>query len=162
MSRRSSLSDAERQVAVALFEAGQGRRAVATHLGASRDAVRELHDRWRIWGGAALETKPTKRVIPFEVKRDIVLRFLAGEEKVALAQEYALSSARLIGVWVRAYRADGENGLRPKPKGRPKRDPQAPVREESELDRLRHENERLRAEVAYLGKLQALMSRERR
>jgi transposase len=52
--------------------------------------------------------------------------------------------------------------LRPKPKGRPKRDPAAAVGKETELERLRRENERLRAEVAYLGKLRALIAAERR
>jgi hypothetical protein len=33
---------------------------------------------------------------------------------------------------------------------------------ESELERLRRENERLRAEVAFLGKVQALRDEERR
>ena len=121
-----------------------------------------LQDRWLIWGRGALVAKPTKRVYAFALKREIVQRFLAGETKMALAEEYALSSPHLIKQWVRRYRAEGEDGLRPKPIGRPTRDPAAPVREESELDRLRRENERLRAEVAYLGKLQALRAHERR
>lgn len=162
MAERRSMSEAQRQAAVVLFEAGHGRAAVATRLGVSPHAVRMLQNRWRIWGAGALVTKPTNRSFSFELKREIVRRFLAGETKIALAQEYALSSPQLVAAWVRTYRAEGEDGLRPKPKGRPKRDPAAPVREDSELDRLRRENERLRAEVAYLGKLRALMSRERR
>lgn len=83
-------------------------------------------------------------------------RFLAGETKLALAQE-----DELVATWGRRYRAEGEDGLRPKPMGRPTRDPEAPARVESELERLRRENERLRAEVAYLGKLRALIAAER-
>ena len=51
--------------------------------------------------------------------------------------------------------------MRPKPKGRPGKARFPPV-ELSELERLRRENERLRAEVAYLGKLRALRAQERR
>ena len=162
MGARSSLTEAQRQAAVALFDAGLGRGAVATRLGVSRHAVRELQQRWRIWGGGALEPKPTKRSFSFELKREIVQRFLAGESKLALAEEYVLSSPKLIARWAQTYRAEGEDGLRPKPKGRPPRDPAALKREESELDRLRRENERLRAEVAYLGKLRALSAAQRR
>ncbi|WP_414826575.1 helix-turn-helix domain-containing protein [Arthrobacter sp. Edens01] len=45
-----------------------------------------------------------------------VQRFLAGETKVALAQEFQLSSPILIKTWAGQYRSDGEEGLRPKPK----------------------------------------------
>jgi hypothetical protein len=60
------------------------------------------------------------------------------------------------------YRAQGEEGLRPKPKGRPRKNPDTPPQQEPELQRLRRENERLRAEVAFLGKVNALRDREQR
>lgn len=162
MSRRGSLSGEQREAAVVLFESGYGRAAVARRLGVSLHVVRMVQDRWRIWGRGALVTTPTQRVYAFELKREIVLRFLAGEAKVALADEYALSSPDLIKRWARIYRAVGEDGLRPKRIDRPPQDPAAREPEERELERLRRENERLRAEVAYLGKLKALMSHERR
>lgn len=162
MREQSSLSAQQRVAAVALFDAGHGRDAVANRLGVSRDAVRVLHDRWRIRGGGVLVTKPTKRSFSFEVKLEVVQRFLAGETRVALAQAYDLSSPQLVGAWVRTYRNEGEDGLRPKPKGRPRKNPDAPAREETELEALRREDERLRTEVAYLGKLRALMAHKRR
>jgi transposase-like protein len=162
MVRSSVLSEDQRHAVMALFDAGYGRKAAATRLGVGVDAVRKVHDRWRLRGAGALVAKSTKRVFSFELKLGIVERFLGGEPKMALAEEFDLSAPDLISAWVRIYRAEGEDGLRPKPNGRPKRDPDAPHRELSELELLRRENERLRAEVAYLGKLRALTSHERR
>lgn len=163
MRRDSSLSESQRAAAVGLFERGHSRKYVARRLGVSRDAVRALHDRWRLRGREALMTRTAKRSSTFEQKMALVQRVLAGETKLAVAQEAQLSSPNLLAKWVRAFGRQGEDGLRPKPHGRPR----APVRdgsepELSELERLRRENERLRAEVAYLGKLQAVMAPKRR
>lgn len=157
----SSLSERQRAVAIGLFEAEWSRGAVAKRLGVSASAVHRLYDRWRVRGGAALVAKPSKRLFSFEFKLDVVRRFLAGETKVDLAREFDLSSPKLIETWARTYRNQGEDGLRPKRSGRrPK--PEAVPGEVDELERLRQENERLRAEVAYLGKVRALRARERR
>lgn len=160
MPQQSSLSDAQRQAAVALFDAGFAPEVVAARIGGSADAVRRLSDRWRLRGAEALVPVATQQRYSYELKREIVQRFLSGEAKLALAQEYGLPSPKTIEPWLRRYRAEGEDGLRPNPIGRPRRPP-PPVGDESELDRLRRENEWLRAEVAYLGKLQALGAAER-
>ncbi|UPU45879.1 MULTISPECIES: helix-turn-helix domain-containing protein [Rhodococcus] len=102
---------------------------------------------------------PNKRAFSFEFKVEVVQRFLAGETKVALAREFGLSSPKLIETWARKYRNEGEDGLRSKRVGRP---PGSARSVPSEVARLRAENERLRAEVAYLGKLRALRAQERR
>ncbi|MGO4681902.1 helix-turn-helix domain-containing protein [Microbacterium sp. 2MCAF23] len=107
----------------------------------------------------------TKRVRPsysFEFKLALVERFLAGEPATALAEEAELSSPTLLKTWARTYRDEGEDALRPKPKGRPRGLSAPPPGEESELERLRRENEYLRAQNAYLGKLRALMDQKRR
>jgi transposase-like protein len=75
--------------------------------------------------------------------------------------ELGLSSPLLLEKWARQYRTEGEEGLRPKPKG-PRTNPGTARYPESEVERLRRENERLRAEVAFLGKVQALRDEERR
>ncbi|WP_216099023.1 helix-turn-helix domain-containing protein [Arthrobacter sp. SW1] len=107
-------------------------------------------------------TKPTKHSYSYEFKLALVERFLAGETAPDLAVEAGLSSPALLQKWVRAYRGEGADALRPKPKGRPRKPTSPPPAELSELERLRRENERLRAEVAYLGKLRALRAQKQR
>lgn len=101
-------------------------------------------------------TKPDKRSFSFEFKLKVVQRFLAGETKIKLAEEFGLSSPNEIERWTRKYRNEGEGGLRPQRRDRPPRPWISEPGERSELKQLRSENEQLRAEVAYLGKLRAL------
>ena len=117
---------------------------------------------WRVGGSDALVARPNKKVYSFETKLEVVQRFLAGEPKLGLAEEYEMPSPDLVADWARKYRREGEDGLRPKPKGRPRKDPEAPVPELSDLERLRQENEYLRVENAVLKKLKALNALERR
>ncbi|QGU00978.1 Transposase [Corynebacterium kalinowskii] len=103
--------------------------------------------------------KPTKQQYSFEVKKEVVDRFNAGESKMDLAREFGLSSDQLATSWVRAWRAGGDEALRPKPKGRPKGSSSSKVL--TEEDRLRREVEKLRAENAYLKKLRDLRNQRR-
>lgn len=161
MPRSSSLTQEQRQTAVTFFEAGVGREAVATQLGVRPSTLRSLYDRWRVWGPAVLHPTAVHPGYAVALKVAVVQRALAGESKVALAQEYGVSSLSLIDAWVRTYRRDGSDGLQAKPRGRPPQD-ESTTAPETELQRLQRENERLRAEVAYLGKLRALRANERR
>jgi transposase-like protein len=121
-----------------------------------------LFERWQIHGREALVEKRTQRAYTFETKLEIVRRFLAGEATaIELAREYGLSSRKLLQKWVRIFHDEGEDGLRPKPKGRPPMPPESSSKSASEFEQLRAENERLRAQVAYLGKLKALRDQER-
>lgn len=156
----SLLSVQQCEAAVALFEDEWSYRSVAKELSAPVYAIKRLYHRWRVRGSGALVTETTKRRYAFEVKREIVQRYLAGETKVDLAREFGLSSDKLVQAWAYKYRHDGEDGLRPKPRGRPC-GAQPPVGGGEELEQLRRENERLRAEVAYLGKLRALKAQDR-
>ena len=158
----SSLSEDQRESAVAWFEKGLGDTATARLLGVSRWPVKNLYRRWKIHGQGALVSKPTKQSYSFDFKLALVERFLAGETAQDLAAEAGLSSPVLLKAWARAYRREGEDALRPKPKGRPRTADSPPPAEISELERLRKENEPLRAEVAYLGKLRALRAQKQR
>jgi transposase len=156
MRARSSLTEDQREAAVALFEDGRGSVWVAGRLGVGKCAVRAVHDLWRVRGRNALVEKPDRKQFSFEFKHAVVQRVLNGENKFDLALEYGLSSAKIIEPWVRLYRREGEDALRPKRAGRPPRPPGSAPSESGEIERLRDENERLRTQVAYLGKLRAL------
>ena len=158
MHGRSSLSEEQREAAVPLFETGWGAWAVATRLGVGRGAIKRLYGRWRTRAGTALVAKPPRPVFSFEFNLDAVQRYRAGEPKVAPAKELGLSSPTLLQKWARQYRTEGEEGLRPKPKGLPRKNPGTARNPESEVERLRLENERLRAEVAFLGKVNGLFT----
>ncbi|GAA3322682.1 hypothetical protein GCM10017711_12450 [Paeniglutamicibacter sulfureus] len=93
----------------------------------------------------------------FEFKLAVVRQFLDGEATLMeLAQRHRLSSPNLLRTWVRTYREQGEDGLRPKAKGRPKTASGAEAGGPTELEKLRRENQRLQAENAYLKKVRAL------
>ncbi|MGQ3382387.1 helix-turn-helix domain-containing protein [Glutamicibacter sp. TV12E] len=98
--------------------------------------------------------KPTNGQYSFETKKEVVDRFLAGETAMELALEFHLSSKFLVESWVRAWRRDGDEALMPKPKGGPKGSASKPPL--SEEEKLRLENKRLLAKVAYLEKLRDL------
>lgn len=156
------MSVEQREAAVGLFEQGFGPKAVATRLGVRHQAVGRLHDRWRIRGAGALVVRRDARVYSFEVKLEVVRRFVAGEATSAeLADEYGLSSPKLVQSWAGAVRRGGEEALRPKRKQpRPEAGP-GEAGEAGELERLRAENLRLAAKVAYLEKLRALREQGR-
>ncbi|MHC9754755.1 IS3 family transposase [Corynebacterium diphtheriae] len=154
MHPRSKLSQAQRELAVDLFEEGYGSRAVANRLGVRREQVRHLEDRFRLHGRLCLVSKRTKRQYSFDAKMEILRRHKAGELKSDLAKEYGLSSPNLISHWVWQVNKGGSDALQPKPKGRPKGSGQSvPMTEE---DTLRRENELLKAEVAYPKKIAGL------
>ena len=106
-----------------------------------------------------LVEKPTKQQYSFEIKKEVVQRHLAGETAMDLAREFGLSSQQLVSGWTWKWRKDGDDALKPKPKGRPKGSAKPKVL--SEEDKLRRENERLRAENAYLKKLRDLRNQGR-
>lgn len=157
MQQQSSLTTEQRSAAVDLFEQGFGHRAVSSRLDVGFHAVRALETRFKIWGRAALDSKPTKQAYSFEFKLAVVRQFLDGNGTIPeLALRHQLSAPKLLGKWIRIYREQGEDGLRPKAKGRPKTASGAEQIELTEVEKLRRENQRLQAENAYLKKVRAL------
>lgn len=148
----------DRLLAVQKCLEGHAPHAIGKQLGISEDAVKAWFERYRLKGEDGLRKTPKKRV-SFAKKCKIVCEF--AEKGVPLSQIYAKYnvSRSIVQIWTRAYRKGGYEALRDKPRkpnsaimGRPKK--QQP---QTELERLRYENEYLRAEVALLKKVKALM-----
>lgn len=154
MHPRSSLSFPQREALVELFESGLGSQAAAVELEVSKDASKSFYRRWKLHGRLVLVDKSSKAVFPFEVKKEVVDRFLAGESKMELAEAFELSSPQIVTLWVRRWRAGGDEALMPKKAGRPFGSvKQSPATEE---DLLRRRVKLLEAENAYLKKLRDL------
>lgn len=156
MRKDSTLTGEQRATAMVMFARGHGAHAVATTLNVSPDAIEKVYLRWCIRGSEALVSRSTQIRYPFEIKREVVQRALAGETYVCLAQEFGLSSPRTIATWVRAYERDGDAGLQPKRRGRPP----GSTGELTEVEQLQQRITYLEAQVAYLGKLRALRKRQ--
>lgn len=91
-----------------------------------------------------------------EFKLALVERFLAGETAPDLAAEADLSSPVLVKTWVRAYRREGADALRPKPKGRPRKPDAPPPAETSELELLRRGKRTVAGRSGLSGKIAGL------
>jgi transposase len=150
----SSLTLSQREQLVELFESGIGYRAASYRLGVSLTSVRDLRLRWNLRGRLCLVESNAKRNFSFEVKKEVVDRFLAGETKMELAAEFELSSVKVVNLWTRAWQEGGDDALKPKPKGRPAGTSKPTSL--SEEDQLRQQVKRLEAENAYLKKLRDL------
>ena len=159
MRARSSLTESQREQLVECFEQGMGYRAAANIVGAAGYASRRLYRRFKLHGRLCLVEKPVKQQYSFEIKKEVVERFNAGETKMDLARKFGLSSDQLVTAWVRAWRAGGDEALKPKPKGRPKSSGMPKVLTEEE--KLRRQVARLEAENAYLKKLRDLRNQGR-
>lgn len=109
LSSLSSLTESDQTFLVALFEQGCGAAAAASCLGLSFKPCDRFYNRWRIHGRLVLVNKSHKRVFTFEVKRDAVQRFLAGETRMSITQDLGLASVNVVTSWVRIYRDQGED-----------------------------------------------------
>lgn len=103
-----------------------------------------------------------------EFKREVLHRMacdgLSAQQAIALFD--IRSGVSVISAWQRQYDAGGLDALHPKPRGhlmkKPTSTSPSTANESAELKKLRDENEYLRAEVAYLKKLDALIREKQR
>lgn len=140
-----------RRAAVELFSRGHGETFVANRLGLSRVVVEQWFLTYRAVGSEALLAMGTAhREYDFETKVAAASAVVdLGRPKPEVMAEFGIASKSPLNAWCSKYREGGVEALRPRPKGRPKAEP-APKTREEELER---EVERLRAQVAYLKKI---------
>ena len=143
---------------------GHAPKDVARQLGLVDHDLYVWLERYKQEGIAGLRRQPIKHA-DFAEKCKIVCEF--AEKGVPLRKicaEYHVSRYA-VQSWTRIYRQGGYEALRDiKPQGRPKNMGRPKKKEpQTELERLRYENEYLRAEVALLKKVRALVEeREKR
>jgi transposase len=146
-----------------------GQRALAQQYGVGRSSLRKWVEAYRAHGKSALRKKYSAYSAEFKVA---VLQRMQrrGLSRTQVAALFDLrGGAGVVSKWLRQYHEGGPQALKPKPRGRPKAMPTskppkkllAQTDDASAIETLRTENEYLRAEVAYLKKVQALVRDKR-
>ena len=153
---------AERLKYMHMLEDGYSIKYIHRIFGISHDLLGQLWKRYQAEGPSGLLKKQTIRAdydFKLKVVRDIEENHLT---LVDASLKYNVSSSR-IQVWRRIARTQGYDALAiTRPRGRPPKNDMGRPRkkkpeEMSELERLRYENECLRAENALLKKVKALV-----
>ena len=147
-----------RKKAAELIDSGYGKAALAGALAISASIAEHWIYAYKAVGREAFMSMGSiRRSYDYETKLAAVRGFLEGglTKQEAMAK-HAIASLTAFERWVKAYREGGPEALRPRPKGRPRRDVGDPPRPATREQELEAENRRLRAEVAYLKKLRAL------
>ncbi len=115
-----------RTKAAELFALGFGHEAVAAKFGISVGIVRKWQYTYRALGKEAL-LATTHKQYSFELKLAAVHDFLDnGLTRSEVMEKYGIASLNPLNSWIRAYREEGEEALKAKPKGRPRK-PERPV-----------------------------------
>ena len=147
------------------LEGNSGTKAIAAKYGVSRISIKAWVMFYRHNGEVGLRGKPSPYTARFKLS---VLNHMweKGTPYKEVAAIFNLrGGGRMIAGWARLYHEGGLDALEPRPRGRPKKMkrteksiPEAATSDNSKtLEDLRKENEDLRAEVAYLKKLDALV-----
>ena len=133
--------------------------------GVGRTTLQQWIASYKLHGVAGLGKKHSRYDAQF--KLDVLLRMR--QDNLSFTQTAALFGLRggagVVSKWDHLYYSKGLNALEPKPKGGAKMTsqklPAKPAKSTADdtrtVDELRQENEYLRAEVAYLKKLRALI-----
>ena len=154
----------ERLLAVEKCLSGIAPKTVARQMGIEPNYVSTWLSSYQLEGPIGLLKRPMKHA-DFAEKCKIVCEYAEkGVPLHKICAEYHVSRYA-VQSWTRIYRKGGYDALRNiKPQGRPKVMGRPKKQEpQTELERLRYENEYLRAEVALLKKVRALVEeREKR
>ena len=143
---------------------GGGYKGLASKYGVTSGQIRNWVGFYRLNGDKGLTKKFSHYSAEFKLR---VLEHMWREE-LSFTQTIHLFDLRggggVVSAWQRKYHEGGITALAPKPRGRPKQmkslEPLKPIEKPTEaktLQELQRENEYLRAEVAYLKKLDALV-----
>ena len=137
--------------AAELHDEGHGRAAIAALLGMPEETVREWLCTYRSAGIEVLAMMGKKHTAySFETKLAAVRAVVdEGMTKPEAMEKFGIASPSPFKKWLKAYREEGPEALRPKPRGRPRGSgsPSGETTREQELER---RIKKLEAENAYL------------
>jgi transposase len=153
------------------YESGKGgMKTLADRHGVDRAMVSRWVASYRKHGLAGLRKKFSRYTAPFKLS---VLQRMRKEEWSCKQTQawFDIRSPGQVAMWERQYHSGGLEALEPRPCGRPKKMPNPPVpptqavpplpEDERTREQLLKENLYLRAEVAYLKKVDALIQAKR-
>ena len=148
--------------AAELYDMGRGRASIAALLGIPEETVRKWLDIYRSAGIEVLAMMGKKHAAyPFETKLAAVRAVVdEGMTKPEAMARFGIASPSSFKKWLKAYREEGPEALRPKPKGRPKGSG-SPAKEMTREQELERRVRKLEAENAYLKKSIALKAEKR-
>ena len=147
--------------AAELYDMGRGRASIAALLGIPEETVRKWLDIYRSAGIEVLAMMGKKHAAySFETKLAAVRAVVdEGMTKPEAMAKFGIASPSSLKKWLKAYREEGPEALRPKPKGRPK-DSGSPAKEMTREQELERRVRKLEAENAYLKKIDSPEGRE--
>ncbi|WP_156501477.1 helix-turn-helix domain-containing protein [Denitrobacterium detoxificans] len=149
--------------AVELIDRGYGKGSLSTALAIPISIAEKWTHTYRAVGKEAFLGMGSKhRRYDYETKLAAARDFVdLGMTRQEVMSKHGIANLTQLKNWAKAYREGGPEALRPKPKGRPRKDGGDPPEPRSREQELEAENRRLRAEVAYLKKLRALEAAKR-
>ena len=156
MVRKYSYKPETRIEAAKLFDAGFGAKSIATALQVDPYTARDWLVAFKQDRLIILDSMSKNKIYSTELKLAAVEKFLAGASKSSVVQEFQISTYNIFNRWVVAYRNEGPEGLKPKPKGRRKRNLLAmPETDAEKIYRLEMENAVLKKFLALRSQAKA-------
>lgn len=158
----------KREVVNYYFSSQNGYIRTASYFGIERSSVRRWVNNYKKHGIEAINTRTTHKSYSQSFKMEVIRAVL--EEGLSLriaSNQFNLSNSGIVSCWVSKYQKEGVESLQVKRRGRPPK-MKKPVKSSNKPDNQRTQQELLdellylRAEIAYLKKLEALIQREQK
>ena len=162
------ITKAKRKKVVDLYQKGYTTRVIGKKLNISKSMAGIIVKNFKILGEEYLNKMGAHKNYTAEEKYNIIQEYLSGESFSNLAIKHRIPGGQsTISRWFKKYLEFGYNGIVNKKQGRPelsmKETNNLPeetvlnVDEKKRLKQLEQENLQLKAEIAYLKKLKALI-----
>jgi len=152
-----------KQAVIAYYAQGHSSLSTAKHFSISDKDVSKWLAQFDLGGIDEIKSKQNKTIYAAEFKYNVLITMQ--DERLSLSNtslRFGISSPSLISVWRKIYQTDGILGLEPKSKGRVSMSKNKYIVDKPDHEKTTAELQRellyLRAENAYLKKLDALLN----